>query len=345
MIELGPDSKLRPSKFSDLYIYDDWLEIRIIKDHCFDIIGYHEVPNRVLVLPPEIEGLKARKILSNAFFCCELVDEIVVSEGYTEIDYEAFAYSSIKKITIPSSMEYIDSLAFRGCMSLDSIIIDPRNEKYDSRHGCNAVIVTRLNHLIVGCRESDIVPGVESIEYSVFVYGFAGRVREIILPGTITEISGADYTLGTARCLSTLSSMVIENPKKILGLEYLIKNTVSPKLTLHFPRKYRGIKAEFVKNRCDFRYHDTFYYTIECNESGLVVPKLNEFGENSYQGVVKIYEKVYDINTERVIDVVGIDDFAFSDCKNLMKVIIPEKIRNNVSPLAFINFEGEIIYE
>lgn len=52
---------------------------------------------------------------------------------------------------IPEGTTTIGEDAFRGCSSLQSIVVAKGNSVYDSREGCNAIIETATNTLIVGC--------------------------------------------------------------------------------------------------------------------------------------------------------------------------------------------------
>ena len=336
LCELGVDGR---------YVYKDSIIIEVVKDCYFNITGFcsNDLPS-TLRLPSVIGGLKANKILTSAFFSCNSLNEVIVEEGYREIDYESFAYSSIKKISLPSTLIKIDIYAFRGCMSLKSIQVSKDNRFFDSRCGCNAIIYTPLNHLIIGCKNSDIVPGIKSIEYTVFVHGFAGRTERIIIPGTVEEIDGCGSLRNTQRCLAVLKLLIIENPAKIKGLNHLICNIVSPGIVIAMPKKYTGIKYKFDKNNCTFRYYHDLPNIPSYSSDGFIIPKVNDYGVNSYSDEIRIYDKYYDIETEELREVLGIDAFAFSGCKGLNKIIIPKKIKDNINSLAFEDYDGEIEY-
>ena len=66
--------------------------------------------------------------------------------------------SRISSIIIPDSIVDIKGEEiFSGCDSLESIIIDKNNQFMDSRNDCNAIIFTRDNWLILGCKNT-IIP-------------------------------------------------------------------------------------------------------------------------------------------------------------------------------------------
>lgn len=93
----------------------------------------------------------------------------------TEIGICAFSfYSWIKSIYIPESVNTIECDAFwrfsnRGiCSELSEIRVSEKNETYDSRENCNAIIETKTNTLIVGCTNSVIPSSVERIRSGAF---------------------------------------------------------------------------------------------------------------------------------------------------------------------------------
>lgn len=111
---------------------------------------------------------------------------ITLPEGVTTID-EAFSdCDSLKWITLPESLTTIDGAAFWNCVKLDSLfiprgvntiaqcitaacsglkslVIDSENPIYDSRDGCNAIILTAENKLIQGSPTAYIPENVTAI--------------------------------------------------------------------------------------------------------------------------------------------------------------------------------------
>ena len=99
------------------------------------------------------------------------------SDNTVAVTYKGDSYSSysneyIGDVVIPSSVDYngitysvtsIGGSAFEGCKSLTNITVDENNTKYDSRNGCNAIIETASNTLIVGCQNTIIPNSVTSI--------------------------------------------------------------------------------------------------------------------------------------------------------------------------------------
>ena len=67
----------------------------------------------VMTLPKKVQTIDER-----AFYENEAMDEVVVPYGAQKINAKAFAYSGIRKITIPSTVSYIAPDAFEGVSRL-----------------------------------------------------------------------------------------------------------------------------------------------------------------------------------------------------------------------------------
>ena len=105
----------------------------------------------------------------------------------TGIEQSAFGgRRSLTSITIPAGVKSIEDLAFTGCNGLTSIIVDKENKYYDSRDNCNAIIETKSNKLIYGCKKTVIPKGVTSIRYDAFFE--CSGLTSIMIPDSVTSI-------------------------------------------------------------------------------------------------------------------------------------------------------------
>ena len=97
------------------------------------------------------------KIYSNAFKGCIGLASVKISDGVTEIDNYAFEECiRLTSITIPDSVTRIEQDVFAGCTGLEKIIVSKNNKVYDSRNDCNAIIITKKNYLVTGCKNTVI---------------------------------------------------------------------------------------------------------------------------------------------------------------------------------------------
>ena len=120
------------------------------------------------------------------------IKEIVLGEGVEMIANNAFYdCSGLMSIVIPQGVTSMGSGAFLGCSSLTSIVVAEGNKVYDSRGGCNAIVETASNTLMVGC-SATVVP--EDI-LGIGSYAFAGCVdlSSVVLPEGVTTIEHSAF--------------------------------------------------------------------------------------------------------------------------------------------------------
>lgn len=174
-------------------------------DHCININTEGTV-----TIPNIVEGLHVICIGSNSFWLCNKISNVIIPEGITSINNDAFdSCRKLESIHIPATVTYIDTYAFSSCEELASITVDDNNPIYDSRNGCNAIVETKSNTLIVGCKNT-IIPNtvtgigkrsfygcknltfivlpnsIETIEEKAFI--FCSGLKEILIPENVVNI-------------------------------------------------------------------------------------------------------------------------------------------------------------
>lgn len=112
-------------------------------------------------------------------------DCTIIPNSVTRIGDWAYSYSLIKSINIPASVTNIGEKLFIGCDSLTSITVANDNSIYDSRDNCNAIIRTKDNCLIRGCKGTVIPDGVTIIAKDAFV---DCDIKTINIPTSVTSI-------------------------------------------------------------------------------------------------------------------------------------------------------------
>lgn len=138
---------------------------------------------------------------------CEIIDdnsfmEHVTYYGHSYYEME-FSGNSLKKIELPDGMKEV---SFAGCRHLEqiripdsvrsinipekkdqltSIQVSKGNPVFDSRDGCNAIIDSSSNELILGCSRSFIPSGIMSIGDYAF---HQSAIEELTIPETVKHI-------------------------------------------------------------------------------------------------------------------------------------------------------------
>ena len=127
-----------------------------------------------------------------AFYGCSRFADINIPANVTSIGDSAFwNCHCIKNVEIPASVKSIGSSPFIGCQELSSIIVSPENATYNSNDNCNAIIETKTNKLIQGCKDTKIPTSVTSIGDSAFAY--CSELTSIEIPKSITSIGKAAF--------------------------------------------------------------------------------------------------------------------------------------------------------
>lgn len=98
-----------------------------------------------------------KTIEDNAFINCTNLTEVQITPNCVLYSIGSNSFqncSSLLSIFLPMTTRYIRSgyvsATFKGCKSLTSIVVDPKNPYLDSRNDCNAIIDSETNELLVG---------------------------------------------------------------------------------------------------------------------------------------------------------------------------------------------------
>lgn len=127
-----------------------------------------------------------------AFYECTKLKNIYISENSNLqyfANYSLVGLESLESLYIPRQCRSIGNGYSNAHYTsrLNNISVHNDNEIYDSREDCNAIIETKTNKLLLGCKNSTILESVETLGYECFK-GVSFNDPELYLPNTIRKI-------------------------------------------------------------------------------------------------------------------------------------------------------------
>ena len=281
------------------------------------------------------------------------VNEIIIGKTVDTISAYAFnGFSRITEISIPQSVKFINEGIFANCENLSIINVDSNNIYYDSRENCNAIINTKENIIVAGCKNTKFPTSINSIGNGAFE-GCTG-LKELELPEQITSIGNKAFY----EC-STLANVYIPSSTKIIAenafehcdnLKVLMINTDC--VDTWFSRN-TSLKKVILGDNVKRISKNAFF---GCSYVNSVIPSenINYVGENAFygtqwlneqpNGVIYLGKSLYKYkgtmpnNTTLVIKngTHSITDLAFSDCSNLERIEFPSTLKS-IGRMAFKN--------
>ncbi len=167
---LGMETFLKCRKLKNIKLPDTLTEIGT---HCFERSNISEIK-----IPDSVENIGYGTFVS----CGNLREINLENLNITEIGFEMFdGCSKLKKVTLPNSVEVINSGAFSGCMSLNEIRLSDSLIKIESWAFRNCSNLKSIN----------LPLSLEKIGVGAFNY--CDLIEELIIPPNVSQIDSDDY--------------------------------------------------------------------------------------------------------------------------------------------------------
>ena len=202
------------------------------------------------------------------------------------IGASAFEVSTITSIKIPASIKSIGAEPFRFCTTLASITVDSQNTIYDSRNGCNAIIHTATNELIVGCMNTVIPNTITRIADGAFT-GVV-NLTHIDIPNSVTSI-------GTNAFFGCTGLKSIKIPDSVTSISKMAFHSCGNLEKIELPSNLQKI-GDYSFRSC---------YALASMELPNTVTTI---GAYAFQGMSNLFQITIPASVTRI------DNGAFSDC-------------------------------
>lgn len=239
----------------------------------------------------------------------EKIIDLIIPDSVLSISAYAFAgCMDLNRVSIPSTVREIGVSAFVNCPEITSITVDSGNTAYDSREGCNAIIVTGTGSLIAGCQNTMIPNTVTTIADCAF--SECSTLRYITIPNSVTRIGLEAFF----RCSSLLN---VNIPNSVTTIGYQAFYGCSALRSVAIPASVRGIASsafEFCPSITSITVASGNPQYDSRNDCNAII----ETGENRMIAGC--------MNTIIPTTVTAIDDYTFSGCSELTSLEIPSPV-------------------
>lgn len=308
-IELGIKYKIIDKEHVNVAVQDD------------SLYSNYAIKNYVLEIPAKVrhEGktFQVKEIEKYAFTTCCAIKHLKISEGIEAIsDYAFQACANLESVSIPSSIRNIGIAPFQYCTCLTTIIVDKTNPIFDSREGCNAIIMKQDNSLIVGCGVTKIPSSVRNIGK----YAFMGyQAEEIAIPNGVERISSFAFS----NC-SNLKKIIIPASVQLIE-EHAFYNC--PEVSSIIVDKNN---TEYdSRDGCNAIIYTSDNKLILGCSSTIIPQDIETIGEFSFS---------HCRNLQKIVvpkGVLCIAEGAFSSCSGLKEVVLPATLESFIGGSNF----------
>ena len=296
----------------------------------------------------------------------------IIPEGTTKLikPLDERTIRELRYIRIPSTVTEIDFNSLCFARNLEEIIVEEGNPVYDSRGGCNALIDTKDNNLILGCKNSVIPETVESIGRWAFS---ETEISKIYVPSSVNVIECGAFckcrrlkTVTLSEGLEFISAWAFQGcpiqeinlPESLIELSNEVFIGCNKLERLYIPKNVEAVDV-YLTSGCaslseivvdpENKYYDS---RERCNAiietatntlmAGCASTLIPDGVQRIMYGAFTSLDTLEDIEIPE--SVVEIMDYAFRNNDNLKDVSIYAPLKH-LSNLAFDDCKGiEILY-
>lgn len=213
----------------------------------------------------------------------------------------------LTSVKIPKSVTMIRSGNFHFCDKLTSIVVDANNPVFDSRHNCNAIIVSVTNTLVLGCNGTTIPDGIESVEEGAFVG--CSALQSLCIPASVKHLGFRFF-----ESCPSLSSIVVDAKNPVYDSREHCKaiiETTTDTLLCSSQLIEKFVIPDGIKSIADYAFQGCRNMkSIRIPESILTI------GESAFDNCHSL-DAVLHLSGIKVIE-----KNVFADCMQLKKVVI-----------------------
>ena len=310
---------------------------------------------RIVKMPDTITN-----IYEKAFYMCENLEEIRLSNNLEDIGEATFSGCVLKSLFIPAKMTALEANVCSSFMgnsnSLESIIVDKNNPKYYSQDNC--LITKDGGVMVLGCANSKIPYGVT---WLLACFYKNEKIEYIEIPETVTVIEEAFYWCDSLKEIKIPDSVLGIAAQSFLGCVSLEKVVLGKSVVEITPECFLDTNIKTVEFYCDVDFDSQTYLLsssvnkVVFNEgvkninaesfakcSNLRTIVVSETNSN-YYSINKITKQNYNcvidrVNGNVVLGAIGsvlptgaettvIGEYAFAGRENIKTIAIPSNIR------------------
>ncbi len=256
------------------------------------------------------------------------ITSVIFEEESNCKSIEAFAFGylpNLKKIEIPKSVTFIDSLAFVGCKSLENTIIDNENPIYSSEGNC--IIDKGTKALIIGFTNSVIPSDGVVTTISANAFYDCGSLVNLSIPNGVTTIEKeaikgcdnlASITIG--KDVSSLNSKIFVDCRNLQNVFIDENNPIyksNGKIVIEPSKKtlVLGLQLSAIPSDGSITIIGESAFKNVIGLTQLVIPdEVTEIGANAFLNCSEL--EILTLGSE----LTSIGQNAFGGCENLLQI-------------------------